>query len=68
MMLLSVVGYPEYGVDACGGEYPLYGHSLSWVDNKQPQMGMNKRLVAKVWVPESVDPSTAAIEHCQMSL
>ena len=32
--------------------YPLYGHSLSWDDPKQPKYGPNNTLCAKVWTPE----------------
>lgn len=47
----------DYYGDANGG-IPLYGHSLSWTDEKRPKVGPNGRLVAKLWVPESADPST----------
>ncbi|XP_074659445.1 pancreas transcription factor 1 subunit alpha-like [Tubulanus polymorphus] len=31
---------------------PLTGHSLSWTDEKKPQMGPNNTMSAKIWTPE----------------
>ncbi len=36
-------------------DYPLYGHSLSWTDEKEHKRGPNNTLVAKLWVPEPAD-------------
>ncbi|CAC5414922.1 PTF1A [Mytilus coruscus] len=35
------------------GGPPLAGHSLSWKDEKKPQLGPNKTFYAKIWTPEN---------------
>ena len=42
----------EYGADC---SEVLYGHSLSWTDNKQPKYGPNNTLVTKLWIPSTGD-------------
>ena len=57
---ISSLCFPDFQ-DYCGdadGNFPLYGHSLSWANDKPNKVGANGRLVAKLWVPESADPST----------
>ena len=55
MFIFILSGYPDCQMEE--QQYPpLYGHSLSWVNDRQPQIGPDNKLSAKIWVPE--DPRT----------
>ncbi|XP_064648522.1 pancreas transcription factor 1 subunit alpha-like [Lineus longissimus] len=39
-------------IDGFNPVTPLYGHSLSWTDEKLPKLGPNNTLSAKIWMPQ----------------
>ncbi|KAK2142878.1 hypothetical protein LSH36_901g00009 [Paralvinella palmiformis] len=47
---------------------PLTGHSLSWTDEKKPQLGPNSTMTAKIWTPEDPRKSKGLINDCTQAV